>query len=160
MESLEEGDKLIRNMMRYSASVLETTGDEGKDIIKQDDQQLKYDWEQVRNQAKQSKKTLDKCVAAWADFEESLANVQSWLNDFQQKVEEESAKGEQNLSDLERRRELLRLANKQKYDIENLNDKCEVLMEYSACSPVRDRTVSVQATFTNLYTTLQVEFGF
>ena len=53
IDSFPDGDTLIRNVMRYSAGVMDTTGEEGKDIIKQEDQQLKYDWDQVRNQARQ-----------------------------------------------------------------------------------------------------------
>ena len=155
IDSLQEGDTLIRNVIRYSANVQETTADEGKDIIKQDDHQLKYEWEQVRNQAKQSKKNLDKCVSAWNDFEDCLKRINSWIGDFHKKVDSESQRSEKSTEDLERRREMLREANKQKYDIENLNDKCEVLMEFSACSHVRDRTVNVQAAYTNLYTTVQ-----
>jgi len=40
--------------------------------------------------------------------------------------------------------------------MEELNDRCEVLMELSACSWVRDSTVQLQATYTNLLTTVQV----
>ena len=37
-----------------------------------------------------------------------------------------------------------REANKQKYEMEGLNEKCEVLMEHSACSHVRDHAVNAQ----------------
>ncbi len=155
IESVKDGDNLIRNVVRFSASVLETTGEEGKDIINQDNHQLKYDWDQVRNQAKQAKKTLDKCITAWQEFDTCHNNVSVWLKEFQKKVEKESESSEKNTDDLERRRELLREANKQKYEVEALNDKCEILMEYSAYAPVRDKAVSAQASYTNLYTTLQ-----
>merc|ERR1719400_19045 len=39
--------------------------------------------------------------------------------------------------------------------MESLNDKCEILMEHSFSPEVRDRTVTYQSTFTNLYTTMQ-----
>ena len=48
-----------------------------------------------------------------------------------------------------------REANKQKYEMEGLNEKCEVLMEHSACSHVRDRAVNAQAAYANLYATVQ-----
>ncbi len=144
LELVKDGDNLIKNVLRFSAAVLDTTGEEGKDIVNQENHQLKYDWDQARNQAKQAKKTLDKCVTAWKDFDNCLGNVTSWMGDFHKKVEREGRLTEKNTDDLERRRELLRQANRQKYDVEALNDKCEVLMEYSACAPVRDRTVSVQ----------------
>ena len=46
-------------------------------------------------------------------------------------------------------------ANKQKYEMEGLNEKCEVLMEHSACSHVRDHAVNAQAAYANLYATVQ-----
>ena len=46
-------------------------------------------------------------------------------------------------------------ANKQKYEMEGLNEKCEVLMEHAACSHVRDHTVNAQAAYANLYTAVQ-----
>lgn len=39
--------------------------------------------------------------------------------------------------------------------VEELNDKCEVLMEHSACSRVRDQTVETQANYTKLLTSVQ-----
>jgi len=51
---------------------------------------------------------------------------------------------------------LLEEAVHQKVVMEELNDRCEVLMELSACSWVRDSTVQLQATYTNLLTTVQV----
>ena len=90
LDTLAEGDTLVRNVVRYGTSVQETTNDEGRDAIKQDDHQLKYDWELVRNQARQSKRNMDKCVTAWEEFEAALASMNSWIGEFQKRVEEES----------------------------------------------------------------------
>lgn len=39
--------------------------------------------------------------------------------------------------------------------VEELNDVCEVLMEHSACSRVRDQTVETQSNYTKLLTSVQ-----
>lgn len=52
--------------------------------------------------------------------------------------------------------ELLEEANAKKVHLEVLNDRCEVLMDYSAHTPVRDMTVQLQAAYTNALTNLQV----
>lgn len=39
--------------------------------------------------------------------------------------------------------------------VEDLNDVCEVLMEHSACTRVRDQTVETQANYTKLLTSVQ-----
>jgi nesprin-1 len=51
---------------------------------------------------------------------------------------------------------LLQEANQNKVVMEELNDRCEVLMELSACGWVRDHTVALQGAYTNALTTAQV----
>ena len=109
LDSLAEGDTLVRNVVRYGASVQETTSDEGRESIKQDDHQLKYDWELVRNQARQSKRNMDKCVAAWEEFGAALAGMNAWIAAFQEKVEREGKQSDgKSTEDVGRRRDLLR----------------------------------------------------
>lgn len=52
--------------------------------------------------------------------------------------------------------ELLVEANSKKVHLEILNDRCEVLMDYSAHTPVRDMTVQLQSLYANVLTNLQV----
>lgn len=40
--------------------------------------------------------------------------------------------------------------------MEELNDRCELLVELSACERIRDQTVQLQGTYTNIVTLLQV----
>ena len=153
--NLKEEESLMNDILQLNPQVLESTGEEGKDIIKHDTHQIKYDLEQVKQQARQSKKTIDKTIAAWEDFENSLESFSKWLKEFKTNVDNEGNSQASNLDDLERRRELLKEANKQKYEMESLHDKCEILMELSGYSPVRDQTVNIQAMYSSLYTTLQ-----
>lgn len=46
----------------------------------------------------------------------------------------------------------------EKDNVEELNDACELLMEHSACSRVRDQTVDTQANYTKLLTSAQGRF--
>lgn len=43
----------------------------------------------------------------------------------------------------------------QKISIEELSDRCEILMEFSAYAPVRDDTLSMQNAYTSLLTNIQ-----
>merc|ERR1712079_150089 len=87
---------------------------------------------------------------------EKLENSMSkWIKEFQLKVEDENDTNDKTIQDLERRKALFKDANKQKYEMESMNDKCEILMEYCSLAEVRDQTVNCQSSFTNLYTTLQ-----
>ena len=155
IDDFPDGDNLLRNVARYSASAMNTSGDEGKDTIKQEEYQLRYDWDQVRNQARASQKTLKKCVEAWANYEKSECGMANWISEFQEKVSLENESNDKTLSDLERRRSLFKEACKQKYDMESMNDKCEILMEFCSLAEVRDQTVRYQSSFTSLYTSLQ-----
>ena len=155
IEDFPEGDTLLRNVSRYSAGAMDTSGEEGKDAIKQEEYQLRYDWDQTRNQARQYQKTLKKCIDAWEDYEKCESAMTSWIAQFQSKVDSESKQGDKSVQHLDRRKTLLAEAQKQKYDMEAMNDKCEILMEYCSRPDIRDQTVNTQAAYTNLLTTVQ-----
>lgn len=43
----------------------------------------------------------------------------------------------------------------EKDNVEDLNDNCELLMEQSACTRIRDQTIETQANYTKLLTSAQ-----
>ena len=97
-------------------------------------------------------------IKAYLDIveeEKSETSMSNWIKEFQEKVTKEQKNSDKTMDDLERRRALLKEASKQKYDMEAMNDKCEILMEYCSKSEVRDETVNKQAAYTNLFTTMQ-----
>lgn len=57
--------------------------------------------------------------------------------------------------DLQRCHALLQEVVNEKATVEELNDRCEALMELSACNWVRDETVKWQTAYTTLLTTVQ-----
>jgi nesprin-1 len=155
IDDFHEGDTLLRNVARYSCGAVETSGEEGKENIKQEEYLLRYEWDQTRNQARQYLKTFKKCLEAWTEFEITATSVTKWINDFQVKLEKEQKIDHRTMEDLERARALLHDASKEKYELESLNDKCEILMELSARSEIRDQTFNSQAAYSNLYTATQ-----
>merc|ERR1712079_83887 len=155
IDEFNDGDNLLRNVSRYSASVVNTSNDEGKDTVKQEEHQLRYDWDQVRNQARSYLKNMKKSVEAWNDFEKAEQVMNNWMTEFKPKIENVTEVGNRTMENLEKQRSLFKEIVKQKYDMESLNDKCEILMEYSYSTDVRDRTVNIQTAFTNLYTLMQ-----
>ena len=155
IDEFSDGDNLLRNVARYSSSVINTTSEEGRDTVKQEEHQLRYDWDQARNQARAHLKTMKKCVEAWREFEKSESSMADWIKEYQPRIEKEMDSNDKTVQDLERRKSLFKEASKQKYEMESMNDKCEILMEHSFSPEVRDRTVQYQSCFTNLYTTMQ-----
>merc|ERR1711972_717271 len=100
MGEFPDGDILLRNVARYSTGVVNTSGEEGKDIIKQEEYQLRYDWDQTRNQARQYQKTLKKCIDAWEDYQKSESSMTSWIANFQMNIDAEGKKGDKSVKDL------------------------------------------------------------
>ena len=104
IDEFPDGDNLLRNVARYSTSAVNTSGDEGKDTIKQEEYQLRYDWDQARNQARAYLKTMKKCVEAWNDYEKLEISMAKWIKEFKPKIEQENDTNDKTLQYLERRR--------------------------------------------------------
>nr|CAD7429520.1 unnamed protein product [Timema monikensis] len=153
--SLPEGEKLVDHAVELSNSVMATTGEEGQDSLRQEIQQLKADWEGLAVMCKDTQKVLDKCITSWSEFADTFGRIKSWLQGFQGKVDAELEGDKKTPEDLNKCRALLQEAVQQKVLMEELSDRCESLMELSACSWVRDQTVQLQGTYTNLLTTVQ-----
>ena len=150
IDEFSDGDNLLRNVARYGAAVANTSGVEGKEQVKQEEHQLRYDWDQARNQAKAYQKSIKKCVEAWSEFEKSEESMKAWLRSYQPKVEALSDK-----DTIESVQAVHDEVVKQKYEMDTLKDKCELLMEHSSQNEIRERTVSIQTTFTQMYSKLQ-----
>nr|CAD7605236.1 unnamed protein product [Timema genevievae] len=153
--SLPEGEKLVDRAVELSNTVMATTGAEGQDSLRQEIQQLKADWEGLSVMCKDTQKVLDKCITSWSEFADTFGRMKSWLQGFQGKVDAELEGDKKTPEDLNKCRALLQEAVQQKVLMEELSDRCESLMELSACSWVRDQTVQLQGTYTNLLTTVQ-----
>merc|ERR1712088_840117 len=106
IDEFSDGDNLLRNVARYSSSVVNTSSDEGKESVKQEEHQLRYDWDQARNQARAYLKTMKKCVESWVEFEKSESSMAAWLKEFQPKIEKEMDSNDKTVQDLERRKAL------------------------------------------------------
>ncbi|XP_071454288.1 muscle-specific protein 300 kDa-like [Hetaerina americana] len=154
-ETLGEGEKLLNRVYELSETVMDTTGAEGKDTIKQEIRQLKSDWDSLNSIYKDSQKMLSKCLNAWNDFATTSQKMKDWLGDFEKRVEAEIHGENKTTDDLQKCRALLLEALQHKPLMEELNDRCEILMELSACSWVRDQSVQLQGSYTNLLTTVQ-----
>ena len=66
-------------------------------------------------------------MEAWNDYEKLEISMAKWIKEFQPKIEQENDTNDKTLQDLEQRRSLFKEANKQKYKMASMNDKCEIL---------------------------------
>ncbi|XP_039285327.1 nesprin-1-like [Nilaparvata lugens] len=156
LNTLPIGEKLVEKTLSASKVVLETTGSEGQESLRQESQQLRADWESLKQLVKETQSVLAKCIAAWNDFTNTKDKTKAWIEDFQKKVNAEVDDGERKKpEDLQRCHNLLQEVVSQKASVEELSDRCEALMELSACAWVRDETVQLQTAYTALLTAVQ-----
>ncbi|XP_012271233.1 nesprin-1 isoform X8 [Orussus abietinus] len=153
--SLPKGEALISRAIELSETVVPTTGTEGRDSIGQDMKHLRSSWESVQSQCQESQRTLASCITTWNQFHEALGTVADWIAKFEKKVSDELARDNKTPDDLVRCKMLLEEAIGRKPSLEELNDKCEALLEISACSWVRDKVVQLQSKYTELLTESQ-----
>ncbi|KAL7297367.1 hypothetical protein TKK_0009753 [Trichogramma kaykai] len=153
--NLPEGQSLISKVIETSQTVLNTTGQEGQDTINHDVEQLQDDWQHLQHLCQEAEKTLSDCLLTWSQFIAILENMQKWIDQFRIKINNEQAKENKTPEDLERCKSLIEEALRQKPTLEDLNDKCELLMEMSVCNWAREKTVQLQSAYTGLLTDAQ-----
>lgn len=146
---------MISKMLELSDVVISKTGPEGQDSIKQDMKQIQADWKSLQAQCYDSQRTLANCISSWSQFTNALDGMKRWIDNFQKKITDEQAKDNNTPDDLERCKRLMDEAIKQKPILEDFNDKCEALLEISACSWARDKTVQLQSAYMSLLTEVQ-----
>ncbi|XP_044734627.1 nesprin-1 [Chrysoperla carnea] len=155
IENMTQGDSLVTRTIELSIVVMKTTGSEGKDVIRQEIEQLKQDWEGLQVISKETHKSLTKCITSWNEYNEIYNKMKQWLDTYQKKIEHESSIEKKTPENLETCKQILQDVIAQKPSMEEVTDRCEALMEYSACSWVRDQTVTLQGIYTTLLTTIQ-----
>ncbi|XP_043257159.1 nesprin-1 isoform X10 [Colletes gigas] len=153
--SLPRGETLISRVIELSDAVISSTGPEGQEAIRQDMKQLQTNWKSLQAQCFESRKTLSNCISSWSQFAAALDSMKRWIDHFQKKVNDEQSKENNTPEDLVRCKSLVEEAVQQKPVLEDLNDKCEALLEMSACSWARDKTVQLQSAYTSLLTDMQ-----
>ncbi|KAJ8930094.1 hypothetical protein NQ314_017138, partial [Rhamnusium bicolor] len=153
--SLTQCDDLVNKTIELSILVMKTTGEEGKDTILQEIEQLNADWEGLQFICKETEKSLSKCKEAWKEFKSNYETMNKCIEKYQKRVDEIQKLENNKPEDLVKCRAVLEEIIAQKSQMENLTDSCEALMELSAVGWVRDKTVQLQTEYTNLLTNAQ-----
>ncbi|XP_059468655.1 muscle-specific protein 300 kDa isoform X2 [Neocloeon triangulifer] len=153
---MPEGEALVQKAVElYNDLKSSVTGQEGQDMLNQEISALKSDLESLKGMFKDTQKVITKCITAWDDFHSSYDSMKSWLDDFQTRIHVDNEDEKVTPEDLQKCHALLKEANQHKMQMEELNDRCELLVELSACERIRDQTVHLQGTYTNIVTLLQ-----
>ncbi|XP_078048160.1 muscle-specific protein 300 kDa isoform X4 [Augochlora pura] len=153
--SLPKGEALISRVIQLSDGVIAGTGPEGQETVEQDAKRLQADWKSLQARCHESRDILSNCISSWSRFTAALDSMQRWMDHFRKKVNDEQSKENKTPEDLVRCKSLVEEAVRQKPVLEDLNDECEALLEMSACSWARDKTVQLQTAYTTLLTDMQ-----
>ncbi|KAJ8984006.1 hypothetical protein NQ317_006860, partial [Molorchus minor] len=154
-QSLTECDDLVNGTIELSILVMKTTGEDGKDLILQEIEQLNIDWEGMQFICKETQKSLGRCKEAWKEFKDCYETMNKSIDRYQKLIDQTQKLENNTPADLEKCRSLLQEIIDLKPQMENLTDACEALMELSAVGWVRDKTVQLQTEYTNLLTNAQ-----
>jgi len=155
-ESSQSGEEMIKDVIALIETLKNSTGPEGCDKLNQDKNQLNGDWDELKHFIKEVQSALNKCAKAWDDFNIVYKALKEWETDLTNKVNTASFSNEAYTpDDLDQYKLWLQEIINQNLSIEELTDRCESLMELSACNWVRDDTLKIQSSYTTLLTTTQ-----
>lgn len=149
-QSMPEGKILMENAVELSKNVIQTSGSEGVDGIKEEVKQLKYDWNELDKLSKEAHNVLNKCIATWNDFTSKSDSITKWIDKNSAIIKIELEKDNKTPEDLQRAKQFCEEISAGKSKVEDLNDCCELLMEQSTCAIVRNRTVEIQGNYSTL----------
>ncbi|CAG0880678.1 unnamed protein product [Cyprideis torosa] len=94
---------------------------------------------------------LQRCLNAWDAYETAKENIGDWLKETEAKLPEK----EEDVMEAESCKKLLTEILSHSGLVDDLSDKCEILMELSAQNSIRDETVALQTRYTQLLTRVQ-----
>lgn len=155
-ESFQNGEVMVKDVLALVDTLKNSTGPEGCDKLNQDKNQLNCDWDELKHFIREVQSALNKCVKAWEDFNIVYVALKDWETDLSNNVNAAASSSETYTpDDLEQYKTWLQEIINQNMSIEELTDRCELLMELSACNWVRDDTLKIQSSYTTLLTTTQ-----
>lgn len=76
----------MQKAVTASETVLTTTRADGQELLTQEVKQLSADWGSLSSLVSDTQRSLDKCLTAWNQFNETRERCNTWLADFQNKV--------------------------------------------------------------------------
>lgn len=155
-KSSQNGEGMIKDVLALIDTLKNNTGSEGCDKLNLDKNQLNSDWDKLKHFIKEVQSALSKCAKAWDDFNIVYKALKDWESDLSNKVNTAASSNETfTPDDLDEYKLWLQEIINQNMSIEELTDRCELLMDLSACNWVRDDTLKIQSLYTTLLTTTQ-----
>ncbi|KAL8590280.1 hypothetical protein ACOMHN_006396 [Nucella lapillus] len=145
----EEGQVLIHTTNTWGEKTMTNTAAEGREVIRQELQQLQTDWEHMLSHVTDTKVMLESCVMQWTDFSASHNQVTRWLKDMEKRLRDTHFKADlsEKKAELQRCKTMYQDIVSYEQMIESMTDKATGLVEKSPASKVNTDTSGVTARY-------------
>ncbi|XP_076442566.1 muscle-specific protein 300 kDa-like isoform X3 [Babylonia areolata] len=145
----EEGQALLHKANTWGEKTMASTAAEGREIIRQELQQLQADWEQMLSHVTDSKVMLESCLLQWTDFSASHDQVVRWLKDMEKRLRENHLKADlaEKKAELQRCKTMYQDIVSYEQMVESMTEKASELAEKSPASRATTDTSGVAARY-------------
>ena len=82
----EEGQLLIHTAQSWGEKTMNNTSVDGREMIRQELQQLQQEWETMIGEVTDTKVMLESCLLQWTDFNDSYEQIQKRLKEMEKRL--------------------------------------------------------------------------
>ncbi|XP_013784499.1 nesprin-1-like, partial [Limulus polyphemus] len=156
-ESLPNGEELVEKVSSLGNNVKEKLELAGQERIEQEIEQITIEWECLQALVGEVEQNITKCLQYWGEFQAVYCHSAEWLSRFQNMtksvlaVPPGSGKEQEQLNEL---KALHEEACFHKPDIEEVNQKCEALLDVTSYPTIREKAVSLSTSYSSLLTSI------
>ncbi|XP_076463748.1 nesprin-1-like isoform X5 [Babylonia areolata] len=145
----EEGQVLIHTANTWGEKTMTNTAAEGREVIRQELQQLQSDWEKMLSHVTDTKVMLESCLMQWTDFSASHDQVVRWLKDMEKRLRETHLKADlsEKKAELQRCKTMYQDVVSYEQMVESMTNKATDLVEKSHTTKVTTDTSGVMARY-------------
>nr|KAG5692778.1 hypothetical protein BaRGS_009394 [Batillaria attramentaria] len=128
----EEGQVLIHTANTWGEKTMTNTSAEGREVIRQELQQLQADWEQMLSHVTDTKVMLESCLLQWTDFSASHDQVVRWLKDMEKRLRETHLKADlgEKKAELQRCKDMLAKNEQYVAQHQTFHDSCNSFVNW------------------------------
>lgn len=83
---MDQGHNLLRTLLECSERTLPNTSPRGCQIIKQETERAKTQYENLLTDVSQAKRGLESALSQWGDFDRSYDHLLGWIMDLETKL--------------------------------------------------------------------------
>lgn len=88
MSALPEGTAKIQHCENCAEKAMESTGLKGRQMIKQELDVLRLDWEDYSIKLTSLQDSLDKAVHHWGQYDDQYSVISQWIKDMERRIKD------------------------------------------------------------------------